>query len=203
MKIKEMKKLTLHFDYYFKQSDSIVCHPTVDTGLHIDVLLYSPNEAYPFWKLVTMGASDFKMPAPKHAGFGNRNEYIMFVDKDEELTCESVVLKYIKYLIEIASYPYMENKYITYTHSMEWEPYENEEMVGAFIELPQVLESIQSLHCKLSLFKTVTCLQVVLLNRQELDKLLEIGAQSFSYFLYPDSDEKPHFLCEIKRTDKF
>ncbi len=203
MKIKEMKKLTAHFDFYFKQTNSLVFHPTVEGGLHIDVLLYSPNEAYPFWKLVTMGASDYKMPAPKNAGFGNRNEYIMFVDKDEDLTNEETVIKYVKYLIEIGNFAYMEKTYITYAHSMEWQPYENEEMVGAFIEFPQVLDSIDSLHCKLGLFKTVTCLQVVLLTRQELDKLFEIGAEEFSYFLYPDSDDLPHFISELKRTEKF
>lgn len=45
---------------------------------HIDALLYAPNEAYPFWKLVTAGASDYKMSAPRGA-LGKRNEYMMFM----------------------------------------------------------------------------------------------------------------------------
>lgn len=39
---------------------------------HIDALLYAPNEAYPFWKPVTAGASDYKMSSPRGA-LGKRN----------------------------------------------------------------------------------------------------------------------------------
>ena len=63
MKTKEMEKLIKHCDTYFAQDDCIVLHPIADNGLHIDVLLYKPNDKYNFWKLVTMGASDYKMPA--------------------------------------------------------------------------------------------------------------------------------------------
>ena len=203
MNKREMEKLTAHFDLYFNQSVSFVCHPTNPFDFHIDVLVYSPTDKYPFWKLVTMGASDYKMPAPKHKGFGNRNEYIMFIDKDENLNEKEEILKYIKYLMEVATYPYFEKTYITYAHSIEWQPYENEEMAGAFIEFPQVVDNINILFCKLGLFKSVTCLQVVLLTKDEINKLLEIGAEEFSYFLYPDSDEKPHFISELKRTEKF
>ena len=55
-----MDKLIKHFDTYFEQNDSTVIHPIVDYGLHIDVLLYGPNDKFPFWKLVTMGASDYR-----------------------------------------------------------------------------------------------------------------------------------------------
>lgn len=75
MKTKEMDKLIQHCDTYFEQEDCMVLHPIVDDGLHIDVLLYKPNEKYPFWKLVTMGASDYKMPAIQNA-LGLQNEYI-------------------------------------------------------------------------------------------------------------------------------
>lgn len=51
-----------HFDKYFEQSDCVVLHPIVDDGFHVDVLLYEPNEKYPFWKLVSTGASDYEMP---------------------------------------------------------------------------------------------------------------------------------------------
>ena len=76
-------------------------------------------------------------------------------------------------------------------------------MIAAFIELPQILETTAALRCKVSLLKTITCLQVVLLNQQELNKLLEIGPQEFSEFLYPEDDSKPHFLSEQHRSDKF
>ena len=73
MKRKEMDKLIKHFDQYFEQKDCTILHPVVDDGYHIDVLLYEPNKKYPFWKLVTMGASDYKMPKSPNS-FGQFNE---------------------------------------------------------------------------------------------------------------------------------
>ena len=76
-------------------------------------------------------------------------------------------------------------------------------MIAAFIEFPQILETTAALRCKTGLLKTVACLQVVLLNKQELNKLMEIGPQEFSDFLYPEDDSKPHFLSEQHRSDNF
>lgn len=50
--------------------------------------------------------------------------------------------------------------------------------------------------------ETAVCLQVVLLNRAETDRLVEIGPELFSNFLYPDDGDR-HFICERKRRDKF
>ena len=73
MNQKEMDKLTKHFDTYFHQSDCTVLHPIVMEP-HIDALLYKPNDAFPFWKLVTMGASDYKMPLTQKT-ISQHNEY--------------------------------------------------------------------------------------------------------------------------------
>ena len=62
MRLNEMNALIKHFDRYFAQTAPKVIHPLEDDGAHVDVLIYEPNESYPFWKLVTMGASDYKMP---------------------------------------------------------------------------------------------------------------------------------------------
>ena len=90
MKNKEMEKFINHCDFYFEQSDCTVLHPVIDTGLHIDVLVYKPNTKYPFWKLVTMGASDYKMPAIQNT-VGLYNEYMMVVDSDIDLSDKEVL----------------------------------------------------------------------------------------------------------------
>jgi hypothetical protein len=59
------------------------------------------------------------------------------------------------------------------------------------------------LRCKLGMLKTVACLQTVLLNREELNQLMQIGPQAFSEYLYPDDDGKQHFLSERHRSDRF
>ena len=103
MNTKEMDKLIKHFDTYFGQSEPRVLH---SDGMvpHIDVLVYSPNEKYPFWKLCTMGASDYKMPAPKQA-LGNRNEYMMFIDPDLNLENREEISWYYNVLLGFANFP--------------------------------------------------------------------------------------------------
>ena len=91
----------------------------------------------PFWKLVTAGASDYKMSAPRGA-LGTRNEYRMFIDASEDMDDQ----------------------------------------------------------------ETAVCLQVVLLNRAETDRLVEIDPEQFSNFLYPDDGDR-RFICERKRRNKF
>ena len=203
MKTKEMNKLIKHFDTYFEQDDSTVIHPVVDNGLHIDVLMYKPNEKYPFWKLVTMGASDYKMP-PIQNTVGLNNEYIMFVGSDIDLSDKDVLMWYYEKLLTVATFAYYNKTHITFAHSFEWENDDpDDEMIAAFIAFPQIIETTAILRCKLGLMKTVACLQVVLLNKEELKKLMEIGPISFSDYLYPEDDSKPHFLTERHRSEKF
>jgi hypothetical protein len=203
MKIKEMDKFTKHIDQYFEQTDCTVLHQIVDKGFHVDVLLYKPTEKYPFWKLVTMGASDYKMP-PVANTISQYNEYIMFVDKDENLTDKEVLGWYHSRLLMIASFAHLNQSHITYGHSFEWENDDaDDEMVAAFIEFPQIIENAGILRCKLGLFKTVACLQAVLLNKNDLELLMKIGPQNFSEYLYPDGGDKAHFLSERHRSQKF
>lgn len=202
MNTKEMDMLIAHFDKYFEQDDSVVLHPTANMNPHIDALLYKPTEKYPFWKLVTMGASDYKMSAPRNT-LGNRNEYIMAIDSAEDMTESKVANWYYSMLLEIAAYPAISNSFITYGHSIEWTADAGEEMTGAYIEFPQMIENTGILRCKLGAFKTAICLLAVLINRTEMDKLLKDGSESFSYYLFPEDESTCHFLSERVRTDKF
>ena len=203
MNKKEMHKLIKHFDTYFEQNDSIVLHPIVDDGLHIDVLMYEPNEKYPFWKLVTMGASDHKMP-PIQNTVALNNEYMMFVDSETDLTNKDILMWYYEKLLNIATFAYYNKSHITFAHSIEWENEDpDEEMTAAFIDFPQIIDSTGILRCKLGVMKTVACLQVVLLNKEELDKLMEIGPMEFSNYLYPEDCSEDHFIIERYRSEKF
>ena len=161
------------------------------------------TEKYPFWKLVTMGASDYKMPKIPNT-IGNRNEYIMFVDADEDLHDKSVMSWYHAKLTMIASYAKFYNTHVTYSHSFEWKNEDAEdEMIAAFIEFPQIIPDAGVLRCKTGLFKTVACLQVVLLNKDDLSRLMEIGRQAFSEYLYPENGGAHHFISERHRSEKF
>ena len=203
MKLKEMEALTKHFDKYFEQDDSMVLHPIVDAGFHVDVLVYKPTEKYPFWKLTTMGASDYKMPKITNT-VGLNNEYVMFVDKDVDLSDKEVIGWYYNKLMLVATFAYYNKTHITYAHSFEWKNEDPEdEMIAAFIEFPQIIEDVGILRCKTGLFKTATCLQVVLLNGGELEMLMKCGRQAFSNYLYPEDSGKAHYLSERHRSEKF
>ena len=204
MKQRKMDKLVKHFDRYFEQSDCLVLHPVVDDGYHIDVLLYKPNGKYPFWKLVTMGASDYKMP-PITPTISRYNEYIMFVDESEDLNDKEIANWYRCKLLMVATFARYNHTHITYGHSFEWENDDpDDEMIAAYVEFPQIVENVGILRCKLGMFKTVACLQPVLLNKTELAQLKKIGPEAFSYYLYPeDDDKKQHFLSEKRRSEKF
>lgn len=202
MNLREMEKLTAHFDAYFGQTDSLVLHPAAMEP-HIDTLLYEPTDALPYWKLVTMGASDYRMPQ-KPAPLSDRNEYIMLVEPSVNLHDAATVNPYLKILMEVALYPQLNQCLVSYGHSLEWEPEDGEEMVGAFLEFPQIIPDPNVLRCKLGLMKTVTCLLVVPLTRPEIDHLLEIGPEAFSEWLFPDDETAPrHFLSELHRTERF
>lgn len=203
MRAKAMEKIVQHFDRYFEQPTSVVIHPAADNGFHVDVLLYQPNEKYPFWKLVTMGASDYKMP-PVSNTISNYNEYIMFVHADEDLNDRETVNWYVSKLVMIALFARCNKCHITYAHSFEWTDGDSDdEMIAAFIEFPQIIETVDILRCKTGLFKTVACLQVVLLTGRELDILKAKGPKAFSEYLYPDGDGEQHFLSEKHRSERF
>lgn len=203
MNKKEMDKFISHCDKHFNQSDCTVLHAVDNQKPHIDVLLYIPNEEYPFWKLVTMGASDFSMPnVPNALGF--RNEYMMFIDPSEDLTDRNVVGWYYSKLMGIAHYPIQTKSHISYGHSIEWGEEDESDMVAAFLEMPQMIADVSFLRCRLGLLKPVViCLQAITLTRKETEELLRLGPQQFSEYLYPEESENVHYLCERYRSEKF
>ena len=118
------------------------------------------------------------------------------------MTNQEVANWYFNKLLTVALYPLATKSFISYGHSVEWAPDDEEEMVAAYLELPQIVDDVGMLRCKLGLMKIAVCLQVVLLNREETNKLLQIGSDQFSEFLYPE-EGTPHFLCERSRSSRF
>ena len=202
MNIREMKQLTAHYDHYFQQTTDSVFHMSEEITPHIDLMLYDPTGTYPFWKLVTMGASDYRMPKIKQT-LGERNEYMLFIPPDENLQDEDTLRWYIAALMKIALYAPRFGTHITYGHSLEWGAEDGSDIVGAYVEMPQIMNSTDILRCKLGLLKQVICLQPVLLTRSELDRLLTIGPQQFSNYLYPEDDSPAQFLSKRCRTEWF
>ena len=203
MTTKQMDRFIRHCDKYFGQKNDRVIHPVAMNEFHVDILLYNPTARFPYWKMVTMGASDYKMPPAKNT-IAKQNEYIMLVDKDVDMNDKDTAFWYCQKLWRVACYSYANKTHITYGHSFEWQNEdETDEMVAAFLEFPQMFD-YGILHCKSGLFTDIACLLVVLLNKNDLDQLMKIGPQQFSEYLFPDNENAPkHFLSEKKRSEKF
>ena len=202
MNTKETQTFIDHCNLYFHQVEPQILEPKCENILRFRMLLYTPSKKYNFWKLVTLGVSDYKMPRSRTA-LGNRNEYVLFIDRSENLFDEDTVQWYIKCLINLANPPIVEEYALSFGHSVEWGEAEDTDMVGAYVEMPQVIESIKFLQCKLDMFKKITCLQAVLLTREDMDKLRELGEEKFDYWLYPEDRKHMHFISERRRSDKF
>ena len=192
MKARHMDKFIDHLNYYFEQEDPGVYHRD---GMkpHIDILRYPPNDKYPFWKLVTMGASDCKLS--KKGTIGRFNEYMLFVDEQVRTT---ELNWYLDLLVMIALFPFDTGESISYRHSLEFPADENEEMKGVVILLPQVIKNTGILHCKLG-FKDVVCLQVMPITESEMKEKLMHGTKVLEDKFYPENGEY-HFLAEQKRS---
>lgn len=202
MKQREMDILTRHYSTYFRQTDCSVLHPAA-AGPRIDALLYAPNDVYPYWKLATVGASDFNMPVPT-ASFGSRNEYMMFIDPRENLTAPNIADWYCRKLMTVAHTPVSTGTFLSCGHSVGWTPEDGDEMVCAYLELPQAIADAGILRCRLGPMKTAVCLQVILLDREENNLLRIKGPEAFSSFLYPkEADGRRHFLCQRHRDGAF
>ena len=50
--------------------------------IEIVVLLYAPNDKYPFWKIATIGCSEIEHKLKSKTVY---NEYVIFVNKEENL----------------------------------------------------------------------------------------------------------------------
>ena len=203
MTTKQMDRFIAHCDKCLGQKNDCVIHPTDIDEFHIDILLYTPTEKYPYWKMITMGASDYKMPR-KNPTIAGRNEYIMLVDKDVDMNDKDVASWYYQKLWMIACYSYSNKVHVTYGHSFEWQK-EDElaEMIDAYLEVPPIFD-YEILNYQSGLFTNVACLLVVLLNKADLDLLMQIGPQRFSEYLSPEDENAPkHFLSEKVRSEKF
>lgn len=196
---KEMDLLQAHYCRYFEQDNPLILHPSAPDA-HIDILKFEPTEKYPFVKLATMGASEFRMKGKNP--LGNRNEYMMFIDAGEKLNDNATLGWYLNKLADISLFAVLNETMVSYGHSLEWNE-SGEEIVGAYLEMPQIIEDSGILRCRLGLLKTAVCLQATLLNQAEMDQLAKIGPQAFSEYLYPETGDRCHFLSQRHRTDRF
>lgn len=143
-----------------------------------------------------MGASDYAMLG-RHT-LGNRNEYMLFIDPSVDMTDKEVASKYFEILFRTATFPIENNCLISFGHSLEFGNKVDGSVVGVFLDLPQAIDDLKFLFCKLSPFKKTVCLHAIPLDMQALNQLLTVGNEEFSYtYAYPENDDEPHWLFKL------
>lgn len=205
MKLSEMRRIQQHFEQCFEQPVECIFHLDSSNSIHIDILCFAPTELYPFWKLATMGASDVVMPLKDKYG-SNRNEYVMFVDKDVDLLSD--YSWYANWLCMTAEYIHEKKQFVTFNHLIQM-PHATDvgDMNGVIVLLPAAMYDGTILHCKLGLFKQCTCLQVMPITQSEIDGAHANGHEWLVTKFYPfiyggeehENDEE-HYLAEKIRT---
>ena len=205
MNLKEMERIKTHFEQRFEQPVECVFHPKDNNIVHIDVLCFAPTELYPFWKLVTMGASEIMMPQKDKYG-SNRNEYVIFVDKEVDILNDYGW--YINWLCMTAEYTYVEKQFVTFNHVVQMPNVTDDgEMKGVVLLLPAVMYDGSILRCKTGLFKQCTCLQIIPVTQAEIDGAQVNGYEwlvnKFYPFIYGGEEhqnDEEHYLAEKIRT---
>ena len=199
MRKHEMDRWADHCGYYFgqdPQTECMVLHPVNHRAFHIDLLLFPPCPALPFWKLCTMGASDYKLPLT----FCPRNEFFLFIPESEDLKDQASAMWYCDVLLTTALYPWENHMALSCGHSIVWGTQPGTNMVSAYLDLPFPIPGSGFFRCKLGPVKAINCLQVTLLTRRETDYLVRVGPDAFTDFLYPEKG-MPHFLSQRFRKD--
>ena len=197
MQSSAMDRWASHCGKYFRQdpqTEALVLHPQNSRKPHIDMLLFCPNEIYPFYKLCTMGASDYKLPLT----FCCRNEFILFLAPEEKKNLPW----FTDVLLSVALYPIENHMALTFGHSILWGRQPETDMQGAYLDLPYPIEGPGFFTCSLGALRKTQCLQVTLLTEAETRELRRLGPEKFCEFLYPP-EGRPHFLSQRYRTEQF
>ena len=191
MIVKEIEKMMGYLDKYLDQEDCLVLNMNNDgLEMYVEVLLYEPTEKYPFWKLITMGASDYKMPR-KAKSKARRNEYMLFVDGDIDLMVPKTLKWYYLQLLKIASHAQFKGIHLTAGDCVEWLEEGESDIEGAYLSVPLIIQEGKGNILRPKLFKKIALLQAVLVTREELNALSN-GQEKVLY----TEQNKPRFLSK-------
>ena len=217
MNLWQADKIVNHYKQFFgKNSDpEMYFADGQDEGdFGVIVLHFLPSDTFPYQVLATVGASEYKMPEKQSSAVSQRLEFMMFLDKDFDISKKENNWV-VDFLLSVAYYPYESKASVSLWHTLDMFPEQDKisdenHMTCGYIMLPHAVEDQGRktiLHLKKGLFGKITFLQVMPINRLELDEHMK---NEHPYMLeekfYPDS-EKPHveraantnFLTRAKR----
>lgn len=151
----------------------------------ITTFVFKPTEEMPFWKLCTIGASDYLMPE-RDIGWGRkanrRNEYVMFISKKVEIS-ESTTewLSLNSLLWATAEYAFNEKDNLTVSDSIDMGI--DGKYCGTVLLLPEILKTTKIVKCYISEHKYISIFQVMPITKEQLSQKLRKKANGVYWLM--------------------
>lgn len=172
MNEKTAERIKQHYEKAFGQTNGSTLRNRMDEEMRIDAYLFPPSPRYPFWKMCTVGASDYRMPKREGIRYGPTaslyNEYMIFMDPTMKVAPQTSEWQwYWQILVQAAYFPYREKQCVAAEDVVDLGR-DADEMQGVTLLFPEVIEDTSILQCKTGLGKTVTFLQVMPVSKREI-----------------------------------
>lgn len=189
MESKRHQKLYEHYKTVFGEEPSFslkLKKNVLPTDMKpITTLVFKPTDELPFWKLCTIGASDYLMPE-RDIGFGRkanrRNEYMMLISPDmkvDESATEWLVLNSM--LWSTAEYAFNEKDNITVSDTIDFGL--KGKYCGTVLLLPEVFKTPNIVKCFISKHKYISIFQVMPITKEQLSKKLKKGTNGIYWLM--------------------
>lgn len=186
---KKHQKLYDHYVENFKQ-EPFFClrlkkNVLSDEMKPVTTLVFEPTEDMPFWKLCTIGASNYLMPE-RDIGWGRkanqRKEYMMLIDPEVEISQEKTDWLSLNSLLwAAAEYAFNAKENITVSDTIDMQI--KGKYCGTVLLLPEIFKSPSIVKCFVSKNKFISIFQVMPITRELLTKKLRKKANGVYWLM--------------------
>lgn len=161
--------------------------------------VFEPTDELPFWKLCTIGASDYQMPK-REIGWGRkanrRNEYMMFLSPEANVCpatddeAQPEWLFFNSLLWSTAQYAFVENDNVTVSDTIDMGL--DGKYCGVVLLLPEIFKTPRIVKCFTSEHQYISIFQVMPITKEQLSKKLKKGTNGVYWLMeefYTHDDE--------------
>ncbi len=188
-KSKRHQKLYEHYLAHFKEEPVLslrLRRNVLPTDMKpITTLVFKPTEEMPFWKLCTIGASDYLMPE-RDIGWGRkanrRNEYMTFLSPDIDVSEGSSDWLFLNSLLwSTAEYAFNEKDNLTVSDTIDMGL--DGKYCGIALLLPEIFKSPNIVKCFIAKRKFISIFQVMPITKELLSEKLKKGTNGFYWLM--------------------
>lgn len=151
----------------------------------VTTYVFEPTDELPFWKLCTIGASDYLMPE-RDIGFGRksnrRNEYMMLIAPEVEVSEDSTEWLFLNSLLwSTAAYAFNEKDNLTVSDTIDMGI--DGKYRGVVLLLPEVFKTPRIVKCYITKNKYFSIFQVMPVTKEQLAKKLKKGTNGIYWLM--------------------